>query len=113
MRVLLVEDDLLVALDIAGMIADLGHEPIGPYRRVADAEAAVRGGIRIDFALLDHSVGPTTSEEVGHALCERGIAFAFLTGRSRGELPPAFADAPILTKPLFRTGLESVLARRD
>lgn len=110
MRVLVLEDDVLIAMDLAGMIADLGHEAIGPFRRVADAVEAIRNEVGIDFALLDHSVGPMSSEEAGNALSERGIPFAFVTGRSRDELPPAFADAPLLTKPVARSNLHSLLS---
>ena len=110
MRVLVLEDDVLISMDLAGMIADLGHEAVGPFRRVSDAVDAIRSEIRIDFALLDHSIGPTSSEEAGTALSERGIPFAFVTGRSREELPPAFADAPMLAKPVGRASLESLLS---
>ena len=110
MRVLVLEDDVVISMDLAGMIADLGHETVGPYRRVADAVEAIRGDDRIDFALLDHSVGPTSSEEAGSALSERGIPFAFVTGRSREELPSAFADAPLLVKPVGRASLETLLS---
>lgn len=111
MRVLVLEDDVLISMDLAGMITDLGHETIGPYRRVADAVDAIRSEIAIDYALLDHSVGPTSSEEAGSALSARGIPFAFVTGRSRDELPPAFADAPVLEKPVGRSSLETLLSR--
>jgi AmiR/NasT family two-component response regulator len=110
MRVLILEDDVLISMDIAGMVADLGHETIGPFRRVADAVEAIRSEIEIDFALLDHSVGPTSSEEAGSALSQRGIPFAFVTGRTREELPPAFADAPLLVKPVARASLELLLS---
>jgi AmiR/NasT family two-component response regulator len=111
MRVLVLEDDVLISMDLAGMIADLGHEAVGPFRRVADAVAAIRSELEIDFALLDHSVGPTSSEEAGSALSERGIPFAFVTGRTRDELPPAFAHAPLLVKPVGRANLETLLSR--
>ncbi len=85
---------------------------MGPFRRVGDAVDAIRTEIAIDYALLDHSVGPSSSEEAGSALTERGIPFAFVTGRSRDELPPAFADAPLLVKPIGRSSLETLLSRR-
>jgi AmiR/NasT family two-component response regulator len=110
MRVLVLEDDVLISMDLAGMIGDMGHETVGPFRRVADAVEAIRSEIGIDFALLDHSIGQTSSEEAGSALSERGIPFAFVTGRSRDELPPAFADAPMLVKPIGRAGLETLLS---
>ena len=112
MRVLVLEDDVLISMDLAGILADLGHEAVGPFRRVADAVAAIRSEIAIDYALLDHSVGPTSSEEAGSALSERGIPFAFVTGRSREELPAAFADVPMLVKPIGRASLESLLSQR-
>ncbi len=113
MRVLVLEDDVLISMDLAGMISDLGHVAVGPFRRVADAVEAIRSDIGIDFALLDHSVGPTSSEEAGSALTERGIPFAFVTGRTREELPPAFADAPLLTKPIARSNLQSLLSDKN
>ena len=102
---------MLISMDLARMVADLGHEAVGPFRRVSDAVAAIRSEIEIDFALLDHSVGPTSSEEAGSALVERGIPFAFVTGRTRDELPPALAHAPVLEKPVGRANLEALLSR--
>ena len=112
MRILVLEDDVLISMDLARMVAELGHEAVGPFRRVADAVQAIRSEIAIDFALLDHSVGPTSSEEAGSALHERGIPFAFVTGRSREELPAVFSDVPMLVKPVARANLESLLSQR-
>jgi CheY-like chemotaxis protein len=111
MRVLVLEDDVVTALDLEGMLAELGHEAVGPYRAVAAAMEVVEATQpQIDFALLDHSLGPTSSVPVARALKARGIPFAAVTGRRRGELPEELAEVPYLLKPVARDALGALLA---
>ncbi|WOI52330.1 hypothetical protein [Parvularcula sp. LCG005] len=79
-KVLIVEDEPIIGADLCQMVAELGHEAVGPF---ASAEEAI-DVIAIScpsIALLDVNLTDgTTSEAVADALAERGIPFAFMTG---------------------------------
>jgi DNA-binding response OmpR family regulator len=77
-RVLLVEDEVLVALDIAQQIAEAGFEVIGPATSVAKAVALIaeRG---CDLAVLDVNLGHETAEPIAERLRARGTPFVVLT----------------------------------
>jgi DNA-binding response OmpR family regulator len=107
-RVLLVEDEVLVALDIAQQIADAGFEVVGPATSVAKAIALIaeRG---CDLALLDVNLGHETSEPIAERLRARGTPFIVLTGYSTEQLPSGFRGAPVLSKPTFPAVLLAAL----
>src|SRR5450755_1510642 len=107
-RVLLVEDDVLVALDIAQQIADAGFEVVGPATSVAKAVALIaeRG---CDVAVLDVNLGHETAEPIAERLRARGTPFVVLTGYSIEQLPSGFHGAPVLSKPIFPAVLLAAL----
>jgi DNA-binding response OmpR family regulator len=78
-RVLVVEDEILVALLVEDMLADAGCVVVGPFSRVPQALAAAKTE-PIDIALLDVNVAGEMVFPVAHALEERGIPFLFVTG---------------------------------
>jgi len=98
-RVLVVEDEALVAMQIEGALAAAGCTVVGPAARVSDGlDLAGRGAI--DAALLDIDVAGERSFPVAERLAERGVPFAFCTGYEDAELiPERFRDAPVLPKP--------------
>jgi CheY-like chemotaxis protein len=108
MKVLVVEDEALVALDLADMIADLGHDVVGPFMSVEAALPLCRGDL-VDFALVDFNLGRGTSERVADALDGAGVPFAFLTGYRPDALPQRFREVPILSKPLHLPGLVGMI----
>jgi DNA-binding response OmpR family regulator len=107
-RVLLVEDEVLVALDIAQQLADAGFEVVGPATSVAKAAALIaeRG---CDFAVLDVNLGHETAEPIAEQLRASGTPFVVLTGYSTEQLPPGFRGAPVLSKPTFPAVLMAAL----
>lgn len=77
-KVLIVEDEMLVALHLEGIVSDLGFEPVGI---AADAaQAAQLNGLQPDIALVDLNLrdGPT-GPEIGRRLAANGVAVVFLT----------------------------------
>jgi signal transduction histidine kinase len=97
-RVLVVEDEFLIGLDIAGQLADAGFEVLGPVPSVAKAlELVAQPGC--DVAVLDVNLGGATCEPVAEKLRACGKPFVVLTGYSPHNLAPSFNDATILTKP--------------
>lgn len=97
-RVLVVEDEILVAMLIEETLADAGCVVVGPFSRVAEAISAVVGE-RIDIALLDVNVADQKVFSVAEALEMRGIPFVFLTGYGSLALPKERPLWVALSKP--------------
>jgi two-component sensor histidine kinase/CheY-like chemotaxis protein len=97
-RVLLVEDEPLVALDMEAELQALGLEVIGPASSVAAAERLIAERA-CDAALLDANLHGQSVERLAAALRAKGVPFAFATGYGREALPEAFRDVAVLAKP--------------
>lgn len=98
-RVLVVEDDALLGLDISQQLADAGLEVVGPAVSVAKAlKLMTEAGC--DMALLDVNLGNETAEPVAIELRARGTPFIVLSGYSGAQHPPSFVGAPLLAKPV-------------
>jgi PAS domain S-box-containing protein len=108
-RVLLLEDESLIALMTAQTLTDLGVEVIGPFGKVAEALAAIERE-PIDFAILDMNLGGEMADPIAVALRSRGIPFAFVTGYGSEVVTPRFPDVAVLQKPVERDVLERILA---
>jgi AmiR/NasT family two-component response regulator len=110
-RVLVVEDEFLIALEIEQMVAGLGWVVIGPVPTVARALMAIDRE-EPDFAILDVNLGSERSTPVAEVLSARGVPFAVATGyNDRQLLEQAFRNVPRLGKPLEHHLLVSALAR--
>lgn len=99
LRVLVVEDSLLIADTIVDALAEEGCVVVGPVPRVADA-VAVASDERLDGALLDVNLSGERCFPVAEALARRDVPFAFLTGYGESAIPPAWQAVPRLSKPL-------------
>jgi two-component sensor histidine kinase/CheY-like chemotaxis protein len=104
-RILVVEDEALVALAMARALQRAGHDVLGPTGSVSEALALMRDGC--DAAVLDVNLGEETSEPIAEKLTNDQTPFLTVTGYDRSQLPPAFREAPLLTKP---ANLEAVTA---
>ena len=110
-RVLVVEDEMLVAMLIEDMLAEAGCVVIGPFARVPEALAAARTET-VDAALLDVNVAGETVFPVAHVLEERGVSFLFMTGYGTAALPRDRPKWKACTKPFHPDHLTECLARR-
>lgn len=98
LRVMIVEDEAIIALNLADMLADLGHVVVKVANRINIAmEFAVSG--QLDLAILDMNVHGDLSFPIATILRDRGIPFLFASGYGERGLIDGFRDAPILTKP--------------
>ena len=97
-RILLVEDELLVAMMLEDVLRPEGCVLLGPFPRVEPALKAAREE-RLDAAVLDFNLAGERVDPIAKALAERNIPFAFTTGYDRGMLPAEYADRPALAKP--------------
>ena len=99
-RILVVEDDALLAWAYEQMLQDVGADVVGPAATLADAEQhAVASDI--EAALLDIRLGEVEVWPAARLLAARGIPFVFCTGHcGAGTLPAEWSDRPVLTKPV-------------
>ena len=96
---LVVEDEMLLAMDIEALLEEQGCEVLEPACSVKRALAVLEAS-RPDAASLDMNLNGESSAPVAAALRERNIPFVVVTGYSgkHGE-DPMFRDAPLLKKP--------------
>ena len=107
--VLLVEDNMIIALDTEDMMLKLGVATVRIASGVADALRAIEERAP-SFALLDVNLGAETSFEIAEALTHRSIKFSFATGYGEQVVFPAlFSDAPRLRKPYAIETLRATL----
>ena len=97
LRILVVEDDPIIALDIIGTLADAGAMVIGPAYRVAHALELLEASA-IDIAVLDYRLETETISPVADRLSTKGIPYLFHTS-SRSQVEQAHPGVPILQKP--------------
>jgi PAS domain S-box-containing protein len=104
-RVLLVEDEALVAMMIQECLTEYGHSVVGPIGRAADALAAAKQG-EFDAAILDINLSDGMAYPVAEILSERGVPFAFVTGYEADTVDERFSKVPVLQKPIERQMLQ-------
>jgi DNA-binding response OmpR family regulator len=98
MRILVVEDEWMLALSLSDALRKLGCDVVGPAGHLSDAVALGRGEA-LDAAILDLNLHGELTYPVAKVLRERGLPFIFLTGYVAGTVPSEFRAVPILEKP--------------
>jgi len=98
-KILVVEDEAILALDLRFAFEDLGASVVGPCHRLGSAlSAAERGGI--DGAVLDVDLAGETVFPLADALARAQVPFLFHTGRLNPQLlADRYAGAPVCLKP--------------
>lgn len=108
LRILIVEDEMLVAMNIEDMLLDLGHEVAGIASRLGPALSLVAEE-QFDLALLDVNLAGEPSFPVAAALRQRDIPFLFATGYGARGLADEFSASPVLQKPFMAADLGRAL----
>ena len=107
-QVLVVEDEELVAMMLADMLAELNYGVLGPVGELTQALALAQEAAP-SAALLDVSLHGVASFPLAEALQAKGIPFAFMTGYDERDFPPDFRQVPRLSKPFDLPELRRVL----
>jgi len=108
-RVLVVEDEPLVALEIETELAEAGAMVVGPAGTL-DAAARLIATEALDAALLDANLAGKPVDSLAAALDARGVPFAFASGYGPSGLPEGFRDRPLLGKPFGPDALIALVA---
>ena len=98
-RVLVVEDEALIALELMETLSAHGFAPIGPARSASEA-LALLARERCDAAVLDVTLGHETAEPVARALYARRVPFVVASGYEQSQLAQELRLAPFLRKPV-------------
>jgi len=109
-RVLLVEDEAMVAMLMEDLLSDLDCEVTATAARVDDALKAAKSG-SFDFAILDVNLNGNPSYPVADILRQRNIPIIFATGYGTKSLDALYADTPTLQKPFRPADLEAAVSR--
>lgn len=110
-RILVVEDEALIAMHIAELLKSHGFEVLGPCPSVSRALAQLENAECCDAAILDAHLRNESATPVAIALAQRKIPFVVVTGHSRAQLPTELAAAPVLAKPVDTEHLISEVRR--
>jgi CheY-like chemotaxis protein len=111
-RVLIVEDETLVAMLLEDMIIDLGGKVVASASRLSSALQLIADPAgAFDLAILDVNLSGEDAFPAAVALAERNVPFAFSTGYGKAGLPAAWRSRPTLQKPFTRAQVASVLGQ--
>src|SRR5215475_439386 len=109
-RVLVVEDEPMVAMLLVDMLEAMGCEVVAVASRLEDAlEKAQR--LSFDLAILDINLEGANTFHVAELLAERGVGFVFATGYGDAHLPAELTNAPVLQKPFVERDIARALRR--
>ena len=98
-RILVVEDEPMIAMDFCQTLSDAGYVVIGPANSVARAFALL-AQFGCDAAVLDTNLGTETSEPIALELIKLGKPFVATSGYSREQQPKIMQSVPLLGKPV-------------
>jgi DNA-binding response OmpR family regulator len=110
MRVLIVEDEPIIALNIRDTLLDLGYRPVGPAGSIADATQLAQTAV-IDAAILDISLPDGESFALADKLLNAGVAILFATGRDYDPRSHAMPGVAMISKPFDIASLAAALEK--
>ena len=107
-RILVVEDDGLLAMELDLVLGDNGAVVVGPTHTVAES-LAILADNAVDAAVLDVNLGSESSEPVADRLSETGTPFLYLSGHDAKRLPERHRERPLVSKPFLEHELLGTL----
>jgi len=113
MRILIVEDEYLVAAEISDILAAEGHTVVGLAASAEEVIGILSNGSICDLAILDANLAGSSVSPVATALERRSIPFIVVSGYSQWELLLPLRKAPFVPKPVRRETLLAAVASFD
>ena len=110
-RVLVIEDESLVAMLLETILDDMGCAVVGPESNIDDGLIAATTEASLDAALLDVNVAGREVFPVADALRARGVPFVFSTGYGEAGLPEHWRGNPTIQKPFTEGAIREALMR--
>jgi len=110
MRILIVEDEMTIALLLEDMLTELGHEVAGIAMRLPKALELARDA-EFDLAILDVNLDGHMSFPIADILVERQVPFLFASGYGAAGVVGAHKDRPVLRKPFELKDLQDAIER--
>lgn len=110
-RILVVEDEYMLADDLRRELEEAGSMVLGPVARVKDALSIIEAEA-LDIAVLDINLGGELAYPVADALMAHGVPFVFATGYNEADIPSRYAAVPRCEKPVEPDAMVKVIARK-
>lgn len=109
-RVLIVEDEYLIAQDIKEMVLAFGGRPVGPVPSL-QAARELSASQPVELALIDYNLRDEAALPLVEMLLSDGVATVIVTGYDHSALPARFADMPVVSKPPAKSSLKAAIVR--
>lgn len=110
-RILVIEDESLVAMLLETILDDMGCTVVGPESNVDDGLIAATSEASLDAALLDVNVAGREVFPIAEALRARGVPFVFSTGYGEAGLPEHWRGNPTIQKPFTEGAIRDALMK--
>lgn len=108
-KVLVVEDEMMIAMLIEDMLDELGCKLVGPATNVPRALELI-GKERVEVAVLDLNLDGKDTYAIADALRQKNVPFIFAIGYGSTGMRPEYGERPVLQKPFQAKDLETALA---
>jgi CheY-like chemotaxis protein len=108
LQVLIVEDEFIIADEIASIVEGVGHSIVGPAATVDEA-MAILASKSPDFAIIDANLRGHSSSSLARRLNELEVPFCVCTGYRVDDLRSTFGDVPVVQKPVRARTLAAIL----
>jgi len=109
-RILVVEDEALIAMDLQALLEEAGYNVLGPAN-TSEAALALIANDEPDVALLDVNLGRSDAFGVANVLAERKTELIFLTGHTAHKLPQDHRHRTLVSKPYMPSVLLQAIER--
>ncbi|MBW9054753.1 response regulator [Rhizobium mesosinicum] len=110
-HILVVEDEYLIAVDLAETLQRRGATILGPFSSVAQAAAAIENASELDGAVIDINLGGELSFPIAELLRQRQVPFLFTSGYDQLVIPSSLSEVPLISKPADSREIAGSLAR--
>jgi DNA-binding response OmpR family regulator len=107
-RILITEDEPLIAAFVEAAVSEIGAECVGPFARLEPALIAASTE-PLDGALIDIALADGDAYRIASALATRRIPFGFVTAYSRSEVDRRWADRPYVAKPFMEADVHRLV----